>query len=164
MKNLRIEIISAFDLIDYTVFRDYTEQEIESQPHLTSDEKLQGRMVATFQDKEIAESFVELYEQNKSFTGRPVKVHKFLSESWSKTSFWNKKIIPAIGIKTESGSIQLPFDSWKEETQKAEDIANAIVQIPNLIQIAEMSFDRMTSNGEQNSLPYQVTLNTLNQL
>ena len=174
MKNLRIKNISAFNLIDYTVFRDYTDEEINNLPNLTREMIECGVMVATFQDEKLANEFVNLYNHSN----RPIKSHHFINQDW-KIRFMNPDgsgkdngecdfFIEAKEPKSQVGKIEVMMEDFGEHSgypreQKLAD-AKAIVQVSALVQIAEMFFDNMKSRGEQDSIAYKLTLNTLNKL
>lgn len=95
---------------------------------------------------------------------RFTKERKYPKGEWKITSFWNRKILPAIGITTELGNIYMNYSSWENHKEEAEDIAKLISQAPNLLQFTEMFVDHLKSNGMKDTLPCKLALETLSKL
>lgn len=160
MKNLRIKISSEFDLIDYAVYRDYTDDEAKNLPQ---QEVESGRMVAMFQDEEVAKAFIQAFENRPYNNSRPSKTHSFIEENWvvDEDSY---SIYDALSTKTICQFFDADGDTEPDFFENRFDNAKAISQVPKLVQIAEMYFDTLVSAGKQGGFPYKVTLETLNNL
>ena len=89
-------------------------------------------------------------------TTRPVVIHKHTSGEWKKA----QNVYGEPLIVDENNEIIAKF-SLRDEHKANRELCLAA---PKLIQIAEMFFDYMKSKGETNSLSFQITSETLNEL
>lgn len=176
MKNLRIKISSEFDLVDYSVFRDFTASELQNEPQLPEDEIKRGKLVATFVDEEIATSFIQYYNRNENVTNRPTIKHHFFDQNWRIRFMSHGEIddgecdffIEGIEPKSNSGKIEIMMEDFGEHSgypreQKLAD-ARLISQAPVLVEVAEMFVDYLRTRGNEKGLPYQIAINALNKL
>lgn len=85
---------------------------------------------------------------------RPVVEHQITKGEW----------VPSLlnGVRTPKGEcIALTFS---QDDIKRKGDAKLIAQAPKLLQLVEMYVDNMKSNGQENSLPYQLAVETLNKI
>lgn len=102
----------------------------------------------------------ELEKRKK--VSRPVTSHKHTEGEWKKKEFGSGRTV----IYVEKGSKTLLFAAVEPIKNSEEAIANAkLISIaPQLLQIAEMFFDTMKGTDAEGSLPFNITLETLNRL
>lgn len=101
---------------------------------------------------------VTLFGYNRG-ESRPVEAHKH--ERGELVVMEHEKNV-VLGIKDDSKLGYTPLASFHNKNESTVATAKLFAVADNLIQIAEMYFDSMQTRGEQNSLPFQITLDTLN--
>lgn len=97
----------------------------------------------------------ELEKRKK--VSRPITAHKHTEGEWRCESDGNRQF----NIICKDGWNLLNNES---DFDKQEANAKLMVIAPKLLEIAEMFFDKMKGTDEEGSLPFNITLETLNRL
>lgn len=112
------------------------------------------------------------FERRKALN-RPIIEHKHTKGEWiidvtDRAIDANPKYFTLVSNKKNGGKLiaLIRDDSDTEKDELYETMANTkLIQIaPQLLQLAEMYFDSMKGTDAEGSIPYQLTLETLNKL
>lgn len=122
-------------------------------------------------DKKIAELKDE-FERRKALN-RPIIEHKHTKGEWiidvtDRAIDANPKYFTLVSDKKNGEKlialIRDDSDTEKEEFEETRANIKLIQIVPQLLQLAEMYFDSMKGTTAEGSIPYQLTLETLNKL
>ena len=136
-----------------------TYKAIENLKHLAFiDERGNKHDIGSF-DEDVWRNFFELIIPN-----RPIIEHKHAKGEWyadKNTTFGEGE--PMIVSKTQGVIANFTLSAFNTD-EEAHATAKLMAISPALLQIVEMYFDSMKAKGKTDSIPFKLTLETLNKL